>query len=236
MIDDRQSLHSIITRCSPFTFTIRQDPNAMSVTETRVDTEKKKALNLAISQIEKQLGKGSIMRMGADRPRVQDRRHLHRRHQPRRRHRHRRRPPRPDHRDLRPRVVRQDHALLAPRRQRAEVRRGGGLRRRRARPRHRVRQEARRRHREPAGLAARHRRAGPRDRRDPGPLRRGRSGGDRLGRGAGAEGRNRGRDGRLAHGAAGAAHEPGAAQAGRRDQPDPLRRWSSSTSCARRSA
>ena len=42
----------------------------MSVTESRVDTEKKKALNLAISQIEKQLGKGSIMRMGADRPRV----------------------------------------------------------------------------------------------------------------------------------------------------------------------
>ena len=42
----------------------------MSATETRVDTEKKKALNLAISQIEKQLGKGSIMRMGADSPRV----------------------------------------------------------------------------------------------------------------------------------------------------------------------
>ena len=32
--------------------------------------ERKKALNLAISQIEKQLGKGSIMRMGSDRPRV----------------------------------------------------------------------------------------------------------------------------------------------------------------------
>ncbi len=39
-------------------------------TESRQDTEKKKALTLAISQIEKQLGKGSIMRMGAESPRV----------------------------------------------------------------------------------------------------------------------------------------------------------------------
>jgi recombination protein RecA len=38
--------------------------------ETRVDAEKRKALNLAISQIEKQIGRGAIMRMGADRPRV----------------------------------------------------------------------------------------------------------------------------------------------------------------------
>jgi len=34
------------------------------------ESERRKALNLAIAQIEKQLGKGSIMRMGADRPRV----------------------------------------------------------------------------------------------------------------------------------------------------------------------
>ncbi|MFZ5623507.1 MAG: recombinase RecA [Gemmatimonadota bacterium] len=40
------------------------------VEETRLDPERRKALNLAISQIEKQLGKGSIMRMGADSPRV----------------------------------------------------------------------------------------------------------------------------------------------------------------------
>src|SRR5512147_3119334 len=33
------------------------------------DGERRKALNLAISQIEKQLGKGSIMRMGAESPR-----------------------------------------------------------------------------------------------------------------------------------------------------------------------
>jgi recombination protein RecA len=42
----------------------------MAATEERLDTEKKKALNLAISQIEKQIGRGAIMRMGADRPRV----------------------------------------------------------------------------------------------------------------------------------------------------------------------
>ncbi len=33
------------------------------------DTDKKKALNLAIAQIEKQIGKGTIMRMGTDTPR-----------------------------------------------------------------------------------------------------------------------------------------------------------------------
>ncbi|MBW8771891.1 MAG: DNA recombination/repair protein RecA, partial [Gemmatimonadetes bacterium] len=35
----------------------------------RAEAEKKKALGLAISQIEKALGKGAIMRMGADHPR-----------------------------------------------------------------------------------------------------------------------------------------------------------------------
>jgi recombination protein RecA len=37
----------------------------------QIPEERKKALNLAISQIEKQIGKGSIMRMGTDSPRVQ---------------------------------------------------------------------------------------------------------------------------------------------------------------------
>ncbi len=37
-------------------------------TATRLETERKKALGLAIAQIEKQLGKGSIMRMGSDSP------------------------------------------------------------------------------------------------------------------------------------------------------------------------
>jgi recombination protein RecA len=43
---------------------------AMAAEETKLDAERRKALNLAISQIEKQLGKGSIMRMGSDSPRV----------------------------------------------------------------------------------------------------------------------------------------------------------------------
>ena len=37
--------------------------------DTGLSTERKKALNLAIAQIEKQLGKGAIMRMGSDNPR-----------------------------------------------------------------------------------------------------------------------------------------------------------------------
>ncbi len=41
----------------------------MPADDTKLETERKKALSLAISQIEKQLGKGSIMRMGADTPR-----------------------------------------------------------------------------------------------------------------------------------------------------------------------
>jgi recombination protein RecA len=41
----------------------------MAAEENRLDPERRKALSLAIGQIEKQLGKGSIMRMGADSPR-----------------------------------------------------------------------------------------------------------------------------------------------------------------------
>jgi recombination protein RecA len=41
----------------------------MAAEENRLNPERKKALTLAIGQIEKQLGKGSIMRMGADSPR-----------------------------------------------------------------------------------------------------------------------------------------------------------------------
>ena len=41
----------------------------MAADETRLEADRRKALTLAISQIEKQLGKGSIMRMGADSPR-----------------------------------------------------------------------------------------------------------------------------------------------------------------------
>ena len=42
---------------------------AIATSETRADGERKKALVLAIAQIEKQLGRGSIMRMGSDSPR-----------------------------------------------------------------------------------------------------------------------------------------------------------------------
>src|SRR5215213_4229177 len=42
----------------------------MAAEETRLEADRRKALGLAISQIEKQLGKGSIMRMGSESPRV----------------------------------------------------------------------------------------------------------------------------------------------------------------------
>ncbi len=42
----------------------------MAAEETKLEHDRRKALGLAISQIEKQLGKGSIMRMGTDSPRV----------------------------------------------------------------------------------------------------------------------------------------------------------------------
>src|ERR687884_1091571 len=42
----------------------------MAAEATRLEADRRKALGLAISQIEKQLGKGAIMRMGAESPRV----------------------------------------------------------------------------------------------------------------------------------------------------------------------
>ena len=42
----------------------------MAADESRLAVDRRKALGLAISQIEKQLGKGSIMRMGAESTRV----------------------------------------------------------------------------------------------------------------------------------------------------------------------
>ena len=112
------------------------------------------------------------------------------------------------------------------------ARRRGRVHRRRARARRAVREGARRRHRSAARQPARHRRAGARHRRDAGAQRRGRPGRGRLGRGARAQGRDRGRDGRPAHGPAGAADEPGAAQAHGRHAPHATPRSCSSTSCA----
>ena len=95
-------------------------------------------------------------------------------------------------------------------------RRPGGVHRRRARHGPRVREPHRRQRRRPAGLAARQRRAGAGDRRDARALRRARRRRDRLRGGPGAQGGDRGRDGRLLRRPAGAADEPGAAQADRR--------------------
>ena len=103
--------------------------------------DKKKALNLAIAQIEKSCGKGSIMRLGADQKvrveaisdgrdqsRCGDRRGWH--------------SARSRHRDLRPGVERQDDAVFARRRERAAGRRRRGVHRRRARARYRLRAES----------------------------------------------------------------------------------------------
>ena len=91
--------------------------------------------------------------------------------------------------------------------------------------------QARCRARRSPDLAARYRRAGARDLRHPGALRRHRRPGHQLGGGADAEGRTRRRDGRRAAGPPGPPDEPGPAQAHRFDlavehhgdlhQPDP---------------
>ena len=94
----------------------------------------------------------------------------------------------------------------------------------------------RRRHRRAAHLPARHGRAGPRDHRHARALRCARRRRHRLGGRPHAPGRDRGRDGRHPRRPPGPAHEPGAAQAHRQPQQDRTPSASSSTSCARRSA
>ena len=195
------------------------------------ENERRKAIDLAVTTIEKQFGKGAILTMTED---AIDREiGVVPSGSPESRHRarHRRLPARARRRDLRAGVERQDDARAARDRGDPEAGRRRGVHRRRARARRRLRAQARREGRGAAGLAARHRRAGAGDRRHAAALRRGGHGGHRLGGGAGAEGRDRGRDGRLARRSAGAADEPGAAQAHRhgveveRDgdlhQPDP---------------
>ena len=98
-------------------------------------------------------------------------------------------------------------------------RRPGGVHRRRARHGPGVRPPHRRERRRPAPEPARQRRAGARDRRAPDPLGRARRARDRLGGGARAAGRDRGRDGRLPRRPAGPPDEPGAAQDRRHAQP-----------------
>ena len=182
-------------------------------------TDREKALDAALAQIERNFGKGSVMRLGA------------RSAQPI---------------DIIPTgSIALDVALGIgglPRGRVVEIygpessgkttvalhavanaqqeRRAGRVHRRRARAGPGVRQEHRRGHRRAADLPAGHRRAGAGDRRHPDPLRRAGHHRHRLGRGPGAQGRDRGRDGRLARRSAGPPDEPGAAQADRGDQPD----------------
>ena len=193
-----------------------------------MDSNRERALDLAVSQIEKQFGKGAIMKLGADA--------LIR-----------------DISTVSTGSLGLDLALGVggvPRGRVVEIygpessgkttlalqiiaeaqKQGGSLRlhRRRARARRRLRAQARRAHRGSAHLAARQRRAGARDRRDAGAQRGDRRARRRLGGGARAARRDRGRHGRSADGPAGAADVAGAAQAHRR--PSRSRRRSSSSS------
>ena len=77
----------------------------MAAEESRLDADRRKALGLAISQIEKAARQGVHHAHGQRIGPGQGGRHSHRRHQPRCGHRRRRRSPRPHHRDLRARVV-----------------------------------------------------------------------------------------------------------------------------------
>ena len=69
-----------------------------------VPSDKLKAAETALTQIERQFGKGSIMRLGA-KEFAADQRDLHRLDRRRRGARRRRRAARPHHRDLRPGIV-----------------------------------------------------------------------------------------------------------------------------------
>ena len=82
--------------------------------------EREKVLAATTGEIEKRFGKGAIMRFGDDGPSLEVEAIPHRLARPRRRARHRRRAARPHHRDLRPRVLGQDHALAR------DSRRGAG--------------------------------------------------------------------------------------------------------------
>ena len=183
--------------------------------DDRNDRERVKAIEMAVGQIEKQFGKGSIMRLGQKDAVAQIPADFDRLRQPGLCARDRRHAARARHRDFRPGIVGQDDAGAAGDCRGAEGRRHGGVRRRRARARRAVREEARRRARQPARLAARQRRAGARDRRSARPLQQRRRHRRRLGRRARAARGNRRRDGRSADGPAGAADVAGAAQAHR---------------------
>ena len=102
--------------------------------------DKGRAVEMAMSQIEKQFGKGSIMRLGAealtaDIPFIPTGSLI-----PGHCHRHRRYSPRQDHRNLRPRIFRQDHFGLAYHRRGPKKGRNGRLYRCRTCPGYHLRQ------------------------------------------------------------------------------------------------
>ena len=179
--------------------------------------DKSKALDAALSPDRAGLRQGLDHAARRERAGGRDRDGLDRLARPRHRARHRRPAARPHRRDLRAGKLGQDDAGAAHGRRGAEEGRHLRLRRRRACARSGLCPQARRRSREPPDLAARYRRAGAGDRRHAGALRRHRRAGRRFGRGADAARRNRRRDGRFAARPAGAADEPGAAQAHRLD-------------------
>ena len=97
-----------------------------------IAADKQKTLEMALAQIEKQFGKGSIMRLGRRAP-SQHRGHSDRLDRARYGPGRGRRAARPRHRDLRPGILGQDDAGAAHRRRGAEAGRHRGVRRRRAR-------------------------------------------------------------------------------------------------------
>ena len=104
-----------------------------------LDAERERALEMALAQIERSFGKGSIMRLGeASRPDGR-RGHPDRRHRARPGAGRRRHSPRAGDRDLRSGVVGQDDAGPAHHRRGAEDGRRGRAHRRRARARSRLR-------------------------------------------------------------------------------------------------
>ncbi len=187
--------------------------------DPKADAKRQAALQGALTQIERQFGKGTVMRMGDPGARVNcdaiptgalslDIALGHRR-----------RAPRAHRRDLRPGVLGQDDARLPHHRRDAEARRRVRVRRRRARDGPALCPADRGRHRRAARLPARLRRAGARDRRHAHPLGRGRPRRRRLRGGAHAARRARGADGRPDRRRTGADDVPGDAQARRQPQP-----------------
>ena len=170
--------------------------NLRLVEGTSVD--KTKALDAALSQIERAFGKGSIMRLGKNQA-VTEIETISTGSLGLDIALGRRRPAaRPRHRNLRPGILRQDHAGAAHHRRSAEDRRRLRLRRRRTCARSGLCAQTGRQARRSSDLSARHRRTGAGNHRHAGALRRRRRAGDRFGRGPGSPRRNRRRNGRRA--------------------------------------